>query len=477
MLNLSENWKKEMELKLDYNYVMKEYVGDVGINKDDIAKLEDQIKKSYKEIERKKNEGLLGFMELPYQKEVVEQIEKTANNVRKNFENFVVIGIGGSALGNIALQEALNGKYFNQLTKEERNGAPRFFVIDNVDPESLDRLLNVLDPHDTMFNVITKSGSTAETMGNFTLVYEWLIEKLGRESAKDHVIATTDEEKGTLLQIANKEGFETFIIPANVGGRFSVFSPVGLLSAAICGINIEELLAGAAHMDERCKTEDIYKNPAYIDALIHYIFMEKGLNISVMMPYSDSLKYLSDWYGQLWAESLGKRVNNDGEEVNTGQTPVKALGTIDQHSQVQLYTEGPTDKITTFIRVEKFRKTVNIPNTFKEYSSIEYLGGHTLNELMNVEERATEIALLKFGKPNCTIVFPEINPFTVGQFIYMQELKTAFAGELLNIDAFNQPGVEEGKNATYGLIGRTGYEEKKKEIEKLLAKKGQEFTC
>lgn len=477
MSHLSDKWKEKMSLRFDYNYIMKDYIGEIGITTEEVEELNEKIKRANKNILYKREKGILGFMELPYKKEEVAQIKETAQRINDSFDNFVVIGIGGSALGNIALQESLNGKYYNLLNKEDRNRCTKLYVMDNVDPESIYRLLSVLEPEKTIFNVITKSGSTAETMANFTIVYNWLIEKLGRNRAKNHMIATTDKENGTLREIALEEGLQTFTIPANVGGRFSVLTPVGLLSAAVCGIDIEELLDGAKYMDQRSGQENIFKNPAYIDAVLHYILMNKGINISVMMPYSDSLQYLSDWYCQLWAESLGKRYNNHNQEVYTGQTPVKALGTIDQHSQIQLYTEGPRDKVVTFLRVESFRETVEIPDVFKDYEKVSYLGGHTLNELINAEETSTEIALLKAGRPSCTIVFPEINPFTVGQFIYMQELKTAFAGELLEINAFDQPGVEEGKNATYGLMGRPGYEKNKKEIESMIAKKGKEYTC
>ena len=226
-------------------------------------------------------------------------------------------------------------------------------------------------------------------------------------------------------------------------------------------------------MDEICNTEDVYKNPAYMAATLQYLAMRAGKNISVMMPYADSLKYMADWYAQLWAESLGKRYNLKGEEVYAGQTPVKALGVTDQHSQVQLYTEGPFDKVITFLGVGSYRTSMDIPKGFEDIPAVSFLGGHTLNELISAEQTATEYALLKAERLNRTITLPEVNAFTVGQLLYFMEVETAFAGELLGINTFDQPGVEEGKNATYALLGRPGYQEKKDELDARPKKKSK----
>ncbi|GAF90481.1 unnamed protein product, partial [marine sediment metagenome] len=274
------------------------------------------------------------------------------------FENFVVLGIGGSALGNIALQAALNHPYYNLLDKKTRGGMPRIFVMDNVDPEYFGGLLDIIDPKKTLFNLISKSGGTAEPMSQFMVVREILRKKLGAK-AKDHIIATTDKESGILREIVEKEDYESFVIPGNVGGRFSVFTPVGLLSAAMGGIDIAQLLAGAAAMDSRCSTASLTKNPAYRNAVVHYLAdTKKGKSISVMMPYSNALYLIADWYRQLWAESLGKKFDVDKKVVNAGQTPIKALGATDQHSQAQLYVEGPNDKIFTLVGAEKYRREI-----------------------------------------------------------------------------------------------------------------------
>ncbi|MDE5617910.1 MAG: glucose-6-phosphate isomerase, partial [Clostridia bacterium] len=350
------------------------------------------------------------------------------------------------------------------LKKSKRKG-PKFYVEDNVDPERMTALLDVIEPEKTMFNVITKSGSTSETMTQYLIINDILTKALG-DKARDHIITTTSKTKGNLIKISAKEGYKTFYIPDGVGGRFSELCPVGLLPAAVLGIDIKGLLSGAAYMQELCETPNMKRNPALMSAALMYIAMSKhGKNISVMMPYADGLQYIADWYAQLWAESLGKNKTLEGKSCNVGQTPVKALGVTDQHSQVQLYTEGPFDKVITFLAVDKYRSEVVIPEGCKDISDVNFLCGHTMNELIKAEQLATEYAVTKAGKLNYTINLPILNEFTLGQLLMLFMLQTAYCGALMGIDAFNQPGVEEGKNATYALLGRRGYEEKKAELE------------
>jgi len=471
---LCQSWKESMKLRFDFNNMMAEFIGEEeGITKSQIEALMPKLQAAAKAMAEKRLKGEMAWRELPYnQDEVVKDILSIAAEIKEKFEAFVVLGIGGSALGPIAIQQALNHLHYNELPKEKRGGYPRFYVVDNVDPERMSALFDVIDVEKTVFNVITKSGSTSETMAQFLIIREMLKEKLG-EGYRDHIIATTDREKGNLIKIAKEEGFKTFYIPEGVGGRFSELCPVGLLPAAACGIDIEAMLAGAAYMDELCKEEDVFKNAAYMAATLQYIAMQAGKNVSVMMPYADSLKYIADWYAQLWAESLGKKYDLQGNEVFAGQTPVKALGVTDQHSQVQLYTEGPFDKVITFIGVDRYRSEVPIPRGYESIPAVSFLGGHSMNELIHAEQMATEYALLKARKLNCTIVLPEVNAFTIGQLLYFFEVQTAFVGELLNINAFDQPGVEEGKNATYALLGRPGYEAKKAELDARPAKKAE----
>ena len=325
-------------------------------------------------------------------------------------------------------------------------------------------LMDVVDVRTTCFNVISKSGGTAETMSQYLIVLEKLKEACPNDYQK-HIVVTTSKTKGFLIELARAEGFKTFYIPDGVGGRFSELCPVGLLAAAVCNIDIRALVAGAKKMDERCNSGDMTKNPALYEAGLMYLCMQKGMNISVMMPYADSLKLISDWYAQLWAESLGKNVTLDGKPCHVGSTPVKTLGVTDQHSQLQLYTEGPFDKAITFLKVENFRAVTPIPHGCENVPKIAFLGGKSHNQLIEAERRGTEYALYRSGRMSQTITLDEVNADTVGQLLYFFELVTAYTGALLNIDTFNQPGVEESKVAAYAVMGYESEEHNRKREE------------
>ena len=263
---------------------------------------------------------------------------------------------------------------------------------------------------------------------------------------------------GILRQLADQEGYKIFYVPDDVGGRFSVFSSVGLVPFALLGLNIDEIINGIKDMDIELRETDIRQNIAAQSALINYLMdTKKGKCISVMMPYSSRLKYISDWYAQLWAESLGKEFNRNGERVNGGTTPIRALGATDQHSQLQLYNEGPNNKLITFIRVCEFGTELEIPNIF-EYTGIGYLGGKTINDLINAEADSTRVTLADNKRPTMTFTIDKIDEYNIAQLLYMFEVQTAIAGELYNIDAYNQPGVEQARNYTYALMGRAGFE-------------------
>ena len=410
----------------------------------------------------------LQWMNLGYNEETLWYVKEYASMVKDRFENILVLGIGGSALGGIAVTEALLKPYWNLLTDEQRENLPRIFFLDNIDPDSISALLDILDLKKTLVNVITKSGSTAETMSQFMIVKDRLEKELG-DNYRYNFVATTDKKTGVLRQIAEQEGYKTFVVPDDVGGRFSVFSAVGLLPLALVGIDIDSIVNGVKDMDLALKNTDIRENIAAQNALIHYLMdTKKGKNLSVMMPYSSRLKYVADWYVQLWAESLGKNKDKDGNDVNIGPTPIKALGATDQHSQIQLYNEGPNNKVITFIRVDEFDTTLEIPRIF-EYTGIGYLGGKTVNQLINAEADSTRVAVSDYNRPNVTIYLPKVDGYNVGQLLYMLEVQTAIAGELYNINTFDQPGVEQAKNYTYALMGRAGYEESSQVLQEKMA--------
>lgn len=452
-------WCQGMKLRINYNNMMKSALLPDGFTREELTRL--PLSAALAAMKAKR--PALRWMDLPHnQEEIVQQIEETAAWVREEAEAFVVLGIGGSALGPIAVHQALRHLNYNDLPKEKRGG-PKLYVLDNVDPERMAALLDVIDIKKTVFNVITKSGSTSETMSQLLIAVDLLKKAVGEDISR-HLIATTDKEKGNLIKIARQEHLTTFIVPDGVGGRFSELCPVGLVAAAVCGIDIRALLAGAAYMDELTQNENPMSNPACVIGALQKVAMDRGMNIHVMMPYADSLKYISDWYAQLWAESLGKKFGSDGSILHAGQTPVKALGVTDQHSQVQLYTEGPFDKVVTFLTVDKYRTVTPIPDGYPDIPDVHFLSGHTHNELIAAEQAATAYALTKSGHVNYAITLPEVNPFTIGELLYLFEVATAFAGELLNLDAFDQPGVEEGKKATYALLGKPGFDEKRAEL-------------
>lgn len=455
-------------LKLDYRNVKAAIVGsENGLEiEQEFENYKQRIKEIISDLNKRKDKPgqWLQWMNLGYNEETVWLVKEYASLVRDRFENILVLGIGGSALGGMAVTEALLRPYWNLLSEEQRNNFPRIFFLDNIDPDQITGLLQMLDLRKTLVNVITKSGSTAETMSQFMIVKNILEQELGDDYRKN-IVATTDKQIGILRQLADQEGYKTFVIPDDVGGRFSVFSAVGLLPFALVGLDIDEIINGVKDMDLALKNTDIWENIAAQNALIHYLMdTQKGKKLSVMMPYSSRLRLVSDWFVQLWAESLGKEYNLNGDKINCGQTPIKAVGATDQHSQAQLFYEGPNDKLINFIRVEEFDHTVEIPKIF-EYTGLCYLGGKTINDLLSAEADATKVSLVDFQRPNVTISIPVINGYCLAQLLYMFEVQTAIAGELYNINTFDQPSVEQSKNYTYALMGRAGYEDSARELQ------------
>jgi len=454
------------QLTLDYTGMMSSSQNPKGFKEEEVLGLQNDLDQAQASLRTRRESGEIDFSKLlSSMKTLLPEIMDYANAVAPKFDNFVVLGIGGSALGPLAVHQALNHYYYNELPPAKRGNRPRFYVMDNIDPVRFNELLQILDPRKTLFNVISKSGNTSETMAQFLIVRDTLRRVCGDNYA-EHIVVTTDKEKGNLLPIALKEGYQRFVIPAGVGGRFSELTPVGLLAAAICGIDVEQLLEGALAMDQWIRdSKGVLTNPAQLRAALAQLSWQKGKNISVFMPYADGLKTMADWYAQLWAESLGKRFDRQGRAVNVGQTPVKALGVTDQHSQVQLYAEGPDDKVITFITVDKFKETREIPLDLELPEDIQFIGGRTLEELLFAEQKATEYALTLAGRQHQKIMLSSLDAYNVGQLLLLLEWETAYMGELLNINAYDQPGVEEGKNGTYALMGRKGYETKKKEMD------------
>jgi glucose-6-phosphate isomerase len=443
-------------LILDYGNMMAPNLGGRGIQPGSLD--EAAFGAAHAAIEAARAAGQIGFYKLPYERGVLDEILPFAERIGQAFDTVVVLGIGGSALGTLALQHALVKPHWNELSDEARDYFPRLYVLDNIDPATIGPFLERLDLRRTLVNVVSKSGATAETMAQFLIIREKLQAVLEGDAWRGHLIFTTDPKKGVLRELAVAENIPVLPVPADVGGRFSVLSAVGLLPAALIGIDVVALLDGAAAMEERCRAPALADNPAALFALLqHAAHTQHGAPIHVMMAYSDRLYFVADWFRQLWAESLGKRNSRSGSELFAGPTPVKALGATDQHSQVQLYMEGPFDKTITFLATRDHGVDLAIPHLYADNEALAYLGGHTLGELLDAERLATRHALASRGRMNMTLELPVVTAYGMGELFMLLQIATVYAGALYDVDPFDQPGVELGKELTYGLIGRQGF--------------------
>lgn len=385
----------------------------------------------------------------------VAAVEALAAKLEGRFEDLLVIGIGGSTWGTIAIQAALCHGGWNERP-ETRGGRPRFHVLDNSDPDALRETLEGLDPAKTLVNVVSKSGTTAETAANFMALAGRFQQALG-ETWREHFVLTTDAGTGLLQRIARDEKLAVLDIPPKTGGRFSLLSAVGLFPAAMLGLDIRQLLAGAEAITRDAATAPVAGNRTLQAAAAAWLWFERGHAVNVLMPYSRRLRYVANWYVQLWGESLGKRDDRQGRVVHSGTTPLGALGAADQHSLLQLFMEGPADKLVSFVRVEAFGGPSPIPAVFADREEIAYLAGHDLATLINAEQAATAQALAAAGRGSRTLTLPTVDEYWLGQLFQFLMLETFVNGELLDVDTFDQPGVEAGKILTYGMMGRPGF--------------------
>jgi glucose-6-phosphate isomerase len=401
--------------------------------------------------------GKYGFPNLPADTRSHKAYLEFAGSLKGSYDTVCVVGIGGSALGAWALDCGVRGPHPVQPAFTASN--PRLVILDNVDPKFVTEAMASMNPKKTLVVVIAKSGATAETVATFLLIREWLYAALGKKAAP-RIVVVTSEGKGDLKALAVNEGYRTFHLPGNVGGRFSVLSAAGLVPAALCGFDIRRICKGAAAMTGLCWQEDLDVNIALNAALHHWLICtQQGKSIHVAFPYANRLWGTAFWFRQLWAESLGKKFDRQGNVVHAGQTPIAALGTTDQHSQVQLYMEGPNDKTFTFWTVKKPADPGRIPRAKTGLEAMDYLAGQTLARLMDAEQRATAAALTESNRPNSAFSLDRMDAEHLGAFLQLLEFETAFTGELMGIDAFDQPGVELGKQFTFALMGRKGFGE------------------
>ena len=431
--------------------------GERGLSRARLGELARRFSTVQGDVRTRTAAGEYGIEALTGQEATVKAIDTFAQGVGQAYDHVLVLGIGGSALGTKAILNALKPPAWNELDDEAREFYPRLTVLENVDPTSVGASLRRIDPRRVLVNVISKSGGTAETMAQYLVVRAWLEEALG-EAAGRHLVFTTDPARGALRELAGREGIATLDVPPDVGGRYSVLSPVGLLPAALVGVDIGQLLVGARRAVEAAEGDDLLRNGAALYAgLLWAADVWLGARIHVLMPYSDRLREFAEWYRQLWAESLGKRLDRRGEVINAGPTPVGAVGATDQHSQVQLFMEGPYDKAVTFIDVAAPGEDITIPGGTGLPSDLAYLPGHTLNELLRAELEATSSALARMGRMNMTLRLPDLAPATFGELIMFFQLATGYAGAWYNVNPFDQPGVELGKRLTFGAMGRPGF--------------------
>lgn len=451
-----------MALSIDYTNMMATAVSG-GISEREWAESAGAFAAAHARFRELTVSGVVGFVDVATDEKLLKQSLSFAESAKGKFDDVAVLGIGGSALGTIALRTALLKHSWNALAAGERSGHPRLHVLDNVDPVTIAALLDRLDLARTLWIVISKSGGTAETMSQFLIVHARYV-AAGLEPAGNFAFVT-DPRQGALRPLAQSLGVRALDIPPNIGGRFSVMTPVGILPAALAGIDVRALLGGAADMAKRCETAELSRNPAGVYAVLQWLSdSAHGKTINVFMPYSDQLRDLAAWFVQLWAESLGK-VRRDGAFV--GQTPLAALGATDQHSQVQLFMEGPENKAVTFVGVKERGVDLEMSGEFPDVTGVAYLAGHSLAEVMNVELRATAGALAKRGRPNLTIELERVDAWHLGGLMMLLELATAYGGQLYGVDAFDQPGVELGKQFAYAMLGRPGSEAAVKELETL----------
>ena len=449
-------------IKLLYGRMLRDALdGRHGLPRERLTELSGRFAAVRSEVGQRQAGGEYGFYNLVDQGTTVRAIKTFAEGLGQAHDHVLVLGIGGSALGTKALLNALRRPAWNEWDDDGREFFPRLTVLENIDPISVAAALQRIDPRRVLVNVISKSGGTAETMAQYLVVRAWLEEALG-SAAHRHLVFTTDPARGALRELAQREHIATLDVPPEVGGRFSVLSPVGLLPAALVGIDIEGLLDGARRALERAESEDLLQNPPALYAALHWAAdVDLGARIHVLMPYTDRLREFAEWYRQLWAESLGKQVDRKGRTVHLGPTPVAAVGATDQHSQVQLFMEGPFDKAITFMTIEDLGVDLQIPRPSSDQPlppDLNYLPGHTLGELLRAEYEATSTALAQKGRMNCTLRLPDLTAATVGEAIMFFQLATGYAGAWYGIDPFDQPGVELGKRLTYAAMGRPGYQ-------------------
>jgi glucose-6-phosphate isomerase len=435
--------------KLPYTQIiddcLAEKIGGKGLARSAYDAMLGRCPASIAKLRARQRDNSLPLLRLPARTDDLQQMQQIAADFRRRFANVVVLGTGGSSLGGQTLA-ALKDRGFGP-----EEGAPKLWFMDNVDPDTFGELFMRLDPDSTGFIAISKSGGTAETLTQLLIVLDWFEAHYGGEQAADHVLAITEPKNNVLRRLAEKYGIKTLEHDPGVGGRFSVLSLVGLIPAAIAGLDIAQIRAGAATvLDATLNAKSPSDSAPAIGAALSIALQQaQGLNISVLMPYIDRLAYFGMWYRQLWAESLGKN--------GKGTTPIRAMGTVDQHSQVQLYIDGPSDKMFSVMIANTAGSGGRvIADKIKHEKELAYLGNRTMGDLLEAEARATAATLAKNGKPVRVFEIPELDEKSMGALLMHFMIETIIAADLLGVDAFDQPAVEQGKVLTREYLGKMG---------------------
>ncbi len=440
---------KKPLIEYDHSLMFADRHGAAAMTPEEAKELWHKLGPVHAELVRQAKTGETGFFSIPARRQELRAVRDLASAVSKKYRTLVVIGIGGSDLGARALVRAL---------KVPGRGMDVEFIGANTDPEEIAALLRRVDLKKAVLNIISKSGDTIEPMSTFLLLRQELIKAVGAKRHREQVIATTDAAGGTLRQIADREGYRSLPVPSDIGGRFSALTAVGLFPAACAGIDVKGLLAGAGEILEEFISQPPRRNAPLLFAGLHYeAYSRRTQHLTVLMPYAAALKELAAWFAQLWAESLGKKHDRHGHAVYHGLTPVAALGATDQHSQLQLYNEGPLDKVVDFIEAARFRDELTVPASFADIEGAAYMAGHSFSRIIHAERQATALSLAKNGRPSGTLRIAAITPRTVGGLMFFFQLATAAMGELLNINVYDQPGVEDMKRTMYALLGRKGF--------------------
>lgn len=423
--------------------------------------MSDAVKAAHQALHEKTGAGsdYLGWLNLPsdYDKEEFRRIQQAAKDIQNHSDILVVIGIGGSYLGARAAIEMLNHSFYNLLNKSERKAPQIFFVGNNISSTYTKELFDVLKDKDVSVNVISKSGTTTEPAIAFRLFKSFLEEKYGKEGSKSRIYATTDKEKGALKTLADQEGYETFVIPDDVGGRYSVLTAVGLLPIAASGIDIEEVMQGAKAAEQRLSSESLSDNEAYQYAAARNILYNKGKSIELLINFEPGLHYFSEWWKQLFGESEGKD--------NKGLYPASADFSTDLHSLGQYVQEGRRQLFETALRVGKAREEIVIEKDDDNLDKLNYLAGETMDFVNKKAIEGTMMAHTDGNVPNLIVNIPEISPYYFGYLVYFFEKACAISGYLLGVNPFDQPGVEAYKTNMFALLGKPGFEEQKQALE------------